>query len=176
MEHYNQNMNHIEWLVFCLFREEIFKNWQINAELSIIPWKIRFAIAPCLFTNLVGIHPRIISTYSLKNIYTFKNIWPFWNVLVVCMSASYGRLRVRARLCHTKDHHKNFLSFLLDTHALEYQFDSSARRFERLGNVWNCLRGHALKRSGINRKSRVLYPSPGFLSNATCPSLSKNAL
>ena len=89
------------------------------------------------------------------------------------MSASYGRLRVRARLCHTKDHHKNFLSFLLDTHALEYQFDSSARRFERLGNVWNCLRGHALKRSGINRKSRVLYPSPGFLSNATCPSLSK---
>ena len=37
MEHYNQNMNHIEWLVFCLFREEIFKNWQINAELSKIP-------------------------------------------------------------------------------------------------------------------------------------------
>ena len=71
---------------------------------------------------------------------------------------------------------KNFLSFLLDTHALEYQFDSAARRFERLGNVWNCLRGHALERSGINRKSRVLYPSPVFLSSATCPSLSKNAL
>ena len=70
---------------------------------------------------------------------------------------------------------KNFLSFLLDTHALEYQFDSEARRFERLGNVWNCLRGHA-QRSGINRESRVLYPSPGFLSSATCPSLSKNAL
>ena len=97
---------HIEWLVFCLFREEIFKNWQINAELSKIPWKIRVAIALCLFTNLVGIHPHIISTYSFKNIYTFKNIWPFWNILVVSMSASYGRLRVRARLCHTKDHYK----------------------------------------------------------------------
>ena len=31
-------------------------------------------------------------------------------------------------------------------------------------------RGHALKRSpGINRKSRVLYPGPGFLSSATWP-------
>ena len=31
------------------------------------------------------------------------------------------------------------------------------------GSVWNCLWGHALKRSpGINRKSRVLYPGPGF--------------
>ena len=38
------------------------------------------------------------------------------------------------------------------THALEYQFDSAARRFERLDSVWNCLRGHALKRCGINRK------------------------
>ena len=33
---------------------------------------------------------------------------------------------------------------------------------------------HALKRSpGINRKSRVLYPGPGFLSSATWPSLPK---
>ena len=160
--------------MFCLFREEIFKNWQINAELSKIPWKIRVAIAACLFTNLVGIHPRIISTYSFKNIYNFKNIWPFWNILVVSISTTYGRLRVRARLCHTKDHYKEFqTAFLLDTHALEYQFDSAARRFDRLGSVWDCLWGHALKRSGINRKSMVLYPSPGFLSSATCPSLSK---
>ena len=110
MEHYNQNMNHIEWLVFCLFREEIFKNWQIDAELSKIPWKIRVAIAPCLFTNLVGIHPRIMSTYDFKNIYNFNNIWPFWDTSVVSMSASYGRLRVRARLGHTKDHYKNISS------------------------------------------------------------------
>ena len=35
-----------------------------------------------------------------------------------------------------------------------------------------CLWGHALKRSpGINHKSRVLYPGPGFLSSATWPSL-----
>ena len=38
----------------------------------------------------------------------------------------------------------------------------------------NCLWGHVLKRSpGINRKSRVSYPSPGFLSSATWPSLPK---
>ena len=41
--------------------------------------------------------------------------------------------------------------------------------------VWQCsLWGHALKRSpGINRKSRVLYPGPGFLSSATWPLLPK---
>ena len=30
-------------------------------------------------------------------------------------------------------------AFVLDTHALEYQFDSAAGRFERLDSVWNCL-------------------------------------
>ena len=40
--------------------------------------------------------------------------------------------------------------------------------------MWNCLWGHALKRSpGINRKSRVSYPGPGFLSSATWPWLPK---
>ena len=40
--------------------------------------------------------------------------------------------------------------------------------------MWNCLWGHALKRSpGINCKSRVLYPGPGFLSSATWPSMPK---
>ena len=46
----------------------------------------------------------------------------------------------------------------------------------------NCLKGrkvcgtvYALKRSPwINRKSRVLYPGPGFLCSATWPSLPKN--
>ena len=37
------------------------------------------------------------------------------------------------------------------------------------GSVWNCQTGHALKiSSGINRKSRVLYPGSGFISSATC--------
>ena len=44
---------------------------------------------------------------------------------------------------------------------------------KRPGSVWNCLWGNALKRSGIIRKSRVLYPGPGFLSSATWPSLPK---
>ena len=40
--------------------------------------------------------------------------------------------------------------------------------------MWNCLWGNALKRSpGIIRKSRVSYPSPGFLSSATWTSLPK---
>ena len=44
----------------------------------------------------------------------------------------------------------------------------------RPGSVWNCLWGHALKRSpGTNRKSRVSYPGPVFLSSATWPSLPK---
>ena len=49
-----------------------------------------------------------------------------------------------------------------------------ARPSKRPGSVWNCLWGHALKRSpGINRKSRVSYPGPGFLSSATWPLLPK---
>ena len=59
-------------------------------------------------------------------------------------------------------------------HTLELEFDSAARLSERPGSVWNCLWGHALKRSPwINRKSRVLYPSPGFLSSATWSLLPK---
>ena len=59
-------------------------------------------------------------------------------------------------------------------HALGLEFGSAARLSKRPGSVWNCLWGHALKRSPrIIRKSRVLYPGPGFLSSATWPSLPK---
>ena len=45
---------------------------------------------------------------------------------------------------------------------------------DRPGSVWNCLWGHALKRPPwINRKSRVLYPGPRFLSSVIWPSLPK---
>ena len=48
------------------------------------------------------------------------------------------------------------------------------RLSKRPGSVWICLWGHALKRyPGINRKSRVSYLCPGFLSSATWPSLTK---
>ena len=58
--------------------------------------------------------------------------------------------------------------------ALGLEFGSAARLSKRPGSVWNCLWGHALKRSpGINRKRRVSYPGPGFLSSATWPSLPK---
>ena len=57
-------------------------------------------------------------------------------------------------------------------HALGLEFDSAARLSKRLGSVWNCLWGYALKRSpGFIRKSRVSYPGPG--SSATWPSLPK---
>ena len=59
-------------------------------------------------------------------------------------------------------------------HALGLEVGGAAQLSKRPGSVWNCLWGNALKRSpGINRKSRVLYPSPGFLSSATWPWLPK---
>ena len=65
-------------------------------------------------------------------------------------------------------------AFLLGMHALGLEFGSAAQLSKRPGSVWNCLWGHALKRSpGINRKNRVLHPIPGFLSSATWPSLPK---
>ena len=59
-------------------------------------------------------------------------------------------------------------------HALGLEFGSAAQLSKRRGSVWNCLWGNALKRSpGINRKSRVSYPGPGFLLSATWSSLPK---
>ena len=59
-------------------------------------------------------------------------------------------------------------------HALGFEFGSAAQLSKRPGSVWNCLWENAVKRSpGIIRKSRVLYPGPGFLSSATWPSLPK---
>ena len=58
--------------------------------------------------------------------------------------------------------------------ALGLKFGSAARLSKGPGSVWNCLWGHALKRyPGINHKSSVLYPGPGFLSSATWSSLPK---
>ena len=52
--------------------------------------------------------------------------------------------------------------------AIGLEFGSAARLSKRSGSVWNCLWGHALKRyPRINRKIRVSYPGPGFLSSAT---------
>ena len=62
---------------------------------------------------------------------------------------------------------------LLGTHTLG-EFGSAARLSKKPGSVWNCLLGHAVKRSpGINHKSRVFYHGPGFLSSATWPLLPK---
>ena len=59
-------------------------------------------------------------------------------------------------------------------HVLGLEFGSASQLSRRLGSVWNCLWGNALKRSpGIIRKSRVSYPGPGFLASATWPSLPK---
>ena len=91
--------------------------------------------------------------------------------LVVSVSASHmvGR-GFASRLGHTKDHHKIGTNCLPAIHACF----SAARLSKRPGSVWNCLFGHALKRSlEIKRKRRVLFPGPGFLSSATCPSLPK---
>ena len=61
--------------------------------------------------------------------------------------------------------------------ALGLELGSAVQLSKRPGSVWYCLWGNALKRSsGIIRKSRVLYPSPGFLSSATWPQLPKNTV
>ena len=45
------------------------------------------------------------------------------------------------------------------------------------GNVWNCFWGRALIVSpGINRKSRVLYPGPRYLSSDTWTSMPEKTL
>ena len=68
---------------------------------------------------------------------------------------------------HTKDHHKNGPNCPPALYVC-VRFDSATQLCKRLGSVWNCPWGHALKRPpGINRKSRVLYPDPRFLSSAT---------
>ena len=60
------------------------------------------------------------------------------------------------------------IASLLGAKALVHQFDTVTRQCKRPGSVWNCLWGHALKRSpGINRKSRLSYPDPGFISSST---------
>ena len=58
--------------------------------------------------------------------------------------------------------------------ALGLEFGNAARLSKRPGSAWNCVWGHALKRSpGVNRKSTVSYPGTGFLSSATRLSLPK---
>ena len=102
---------------------------------------------------------------------------PWWVGLVVSVPASHTVGREFASWPgHTKNHHENGTNCppCMARNALELEFGSATRLSKRLGSVWICLWGHALKRSpGINRKSRVSYPGPGFLSSATWPSLPK---
>ena len=91
--------------------------------------------------------------------------------LVVNVSASHAvGHRFVSQPGHTKDHHKNGTNCLPVWHACirVYEFDSAARLYKRPCSVCNYLRRHAHKRSpGINRKRRVMYPGPGFLSSAS---------
>ena len=96
--------------------------------------------------------------------------------LVVSVSASHTvGLDFASLPGHTKDLLKmDKLPPYMARNALGLEFSSSTQLSQRPGRVWNCLRGHALKRSpGIIHKSRVLYTGPGFLSSATWPSLPK---
>ena len=54
-----------------------------------------------------------------------------------------------------------------------FKMDSAARLSKRPGCIWNYRWGHVLYKSpGVNRKSEVWYPGPGFRSNAAWPSMS----
>ena len=53
---------------------------------------------------------------------------------------------------------------LLHNTALWLTIINAALLCKRPGSVWNCVWGHALQSYyGINLKSRVFYPSPGFV-------------
>ena len=72
--------------------------------------------------------------------------------LLVSVSTSHC-----GRSSPTKGHHTKGDDSPLGSHAFGTEFDSADRLSKTPGSVWNCLWGHALKRShGINRKSRVL--------------------
>ena len=79
--------------------------------------------------------------------------------LLVSVSASHTVGRgFASRPGHTKGHQKWYkLPPYMACNALGWEFDSAAQLSKRSGSVWNCLWGHALKRSPvINRKRRVL--------------------
>ena len=121
----------------------------------------------------IGVSLLLNNSTNTKNI---NNALPRRVGLVVSVTASHAVGRPFApRSGHTKDHHKMVqTASLLGTQALGYEFDSAARLSKRPGSVWNCLWRHASKRSPwINSKSRVLYPSIGFISNATWPLMPK---
>ena len=89
----------------------------------------------------------------------------------VVLGSCPGRVipKIMIKMVHTAS--------LLGTQCVKVEFDSTAWLSKRLVSVWNCLWGYALKRSpGINRKSRVLYQGPGFLSSALGPSMLKKSL
>ena len=68
-------------------------------------------------------------------------------------------------LSTTTKNQANYQIFIIA--CLYVLVDNAARLSKKTGNLWNCLWGHAPKRSpGINRKRRVLHPGPGFLSSA----------
>ena len=76
---------------------------------------------------------------------------------------------------NTKDHHKNGTNCLPAWHAcIRVGVWQCRLTVLKAGySVWNCLWEHALKQSGINRKSGILYPGPRFLSCATWPLIPK---
>ena len=86
------------------------------------------------------------------------------------MSTAKAPAAPSGRICEKWDK----LPSCMARNSLGYEFGGAARLFKRPGSVWNCLWGTVLKRSpGIIRKSRVLYPDPGFLASSTWPLLPK---
>ena len=86
----------------------------------------------------------------------------------VSSSRTVGR-EFASRPGHTEDHHKNGTNCLPALVCMHLGWSLAvAQLSKRLGSVWKCLWGNALKRSpGIIHKIWVSYPGPGFLSSAT---------
>ena len=93
--------------------------------------------------------------------------------LVVNVFASHTVGRgFTSRSGHTKDHHRNGTKCLPVWCAVIWVGVQPDCLIGRV--VCGTVHGDALKRSpGINRKSRVSYPGPGFLSSVAWPSMPK---
>ena len=97
--------------------------------------------------------------------------------LVVSMTSSHaGRRGFASRPGHTKDHHKNGTNCLPAWHACMSVLGGILTKQTDCHKgcvVWRTVYEdmHFKRSPGINHKSRVLYPSPGFLSSATWPSM-----
>ena len=157
---FSRNPNSQFWKnhFLCLWSKNLNNNNNITQKLSLQK--------SVIFLDVLMVLP----TIRLQRTCHSRTV-PCWEGLVVSVSAchaighGFAPSRVTPKTIKMVQ-----TASLLGMHGQDC--DRAARLSEMSGGVWNCLWGHALKISpGINGRSRVLYPGPGFLSSTTWPSM-----